>query len=123
MRHTTMKNTTINSRLLLVPMAAMILLLTTAAFAAAPGITPASGATDTFFLIAQSAYITQPDGQMVYSWGYGCNGAPGGFLPATTTTPFCNGMQVPGPTLIVTEGHTITVVLKNSLPNAAGLQA
>ena len=121
MRHMTMKNPMINTRLLLVPMVATILLLTTAAFAAAPGITPTAGAGgDTFFLTAQPAYITQPDGQMVYSWGYGCNGTAAGFAPPTTTTPFCNGMQVPGPTLIVTEGHTITVVLKNGLPTAAG---
>ncbi len=29
-------------------------------------------------------------------------------------------MQVPGPTLIVTEGQTVTVTLTNSLPTAAG---
>jgi FtsP/CotA-like multicopper oxidase with cupredoxin domain len=29
-------------------------------------------------------------------------------------------MQIPGPTLIVTEGQTVTVNLKNGLPNAAG---
>ena len=27
----------------------------------------------TFNLIAQQAYLTQPDGQAIYSWGYGCN--------------------------------------------------
>ena len=36
--------------------------------------------------------------------------------PAT----FCNTMQVPGPTLIVTEGQTVTVNLTNGLPTAAG---
>jgi len=29
-------------------------------------------------------------------------------------------MQVPGPTLIVTEGQTVTVTLTNSLPTSAG---
>ena len=29
-------------------------------------------------------------------------------------------MQVPGPTLIVTEGQTVTVNLTNNLPTAAG---
>ena len=32
----------------------------------------------------------------------------------------CNTMQVPGPTLIVTEGQTVTVTLTNNLPAAAG---
>ena len=52
-------------------------LLATTAGAAVPGITGPA-----FRLTAQSAYITQPDGKMLYSWGYGCDGAPNGFLPA-----------------------------------------
>jgi len=83
--------------------------------AAAPGITG-----PTFNLTAQPAYLSQPDGQSVYSWGYGCNGAPAGFAPALSTTAFCNTMQVPGPTLIVTQGQTVTVNLTNGLPTAAG---
>jgi len=102
------------SRVLSFAMATAILLLAAAAHAAAPGIT------GPFNLTAQPAYLTQPDGQTVYSWGYGCNGAPSGFLPATTTTPFCSAMQVPGPTLIVTQGQTVTVTLTNGLPTAAG---
>ncbi len=46
------------------------------AHAAAPGITG-----PTFNLTAQPAYLNQPDGAAVYSWGYGCNGAPSGFVP------------------------------------------
>src|SRR5205807_2371221 len=42
------------------------------------------------------------------------------FVPATTTTPFCTTMQVPGPTLVVTEGQTVTVTLTNNLPASAG---
>ena len=38
--------------------------------------------------------------------------------PITTAT--CPTMQVPGPTLIVTEGQTVTVKLTNNLPAAAG---
>src|SRR6267142_5556864 len=80
--------------------AAAGLLLMGAAHAAAPGITG-----PIFNLTAQAASISQPDGQAVYSWGYGCNGAPGGFSPTSiTTTPACSTMQIPGPTLIVTEG-------------------
>ncbi|HYL00401.1 MAG TPA: multicopper oxidase family protein [Steroidobacteraceae bacterium] len=106
-------------RLLLpVSLAAAALLASAAAHAAAPGITG-----PTFSLTAQPAYITQPDGQMIYSWGYGCTAAPsaGVFAPAMpNATPFCNTMQVPGPTLIVTEGQTVSVTLTNNLPTAAG---
>jgi FtsP/CotA-like multicopper oxidase with cupredoxin domain len=94
---------------------AAALLLTTTVFAATPGITG-----PTFNLIAQSAYITQPDGQAIYSWGYGCNGTPGGFLPSAITSTFCNTMQIPGPTLIVKEGDVVTVTLTNGLPSSAG---
>ncbi|MDB6008791.1 MAG: hypothetical protein JWL65_1041 [Gammaproteobacteria bacterium] len=89
----------------------------TQAQAAVPGITG-----PTFNLTAAPAYITQPDGQAIYSWGYGCTGGPApGFAPSTiTTTAFCNNMQIPGPTLIVTEGQTVTVTLTNNLPTAAG---
>jgi FtsP/CotA-like multicopper oxidase with cupredoxin domain len=103
-------------RVLPLVMMAAALLLTAAAHAAAPGITG-----PTFNLTAQAAPISQPDGQAVYSWGYGCNGAPGGFSPASiTTTPACSTMQIPGPTLIVTEGQTVTVNLINQLPTSAG---
>jgi FtsP/CotA-like multicopper oxidase with cupredoxin domain len=95
--------------------ATAILLLAATARAAAPGITG-----PTFNLIAQPAYLNQPDGQGIYSWGYGCKGAPSGFAPAAITTAFCSTMQVPGPTLIVTEGQTVTVNLTNGLPTAAG---
>src|ERR1700674_456098 len=85
--------------------AAAGLLLMAAAQAAAPGI-----AGPTFNLTAQPAYMSQPDGQSVYSWGYGCTTPPAAaaFVPATSTTPFCNTMQVPGPTLVVTEGQTVS---------------
>ena len=42
------------------------------------------------------------------------------YAPAAITGTFCNTMQVPGPTLIVTEGETVTVTLTNNLPAAAG---
>ena len=109
---------TLTTRLLSVLVAVLAVLLSATAHAAAPGITG-----PTFNLTAQPAYITQPDGQMVYSWGYGCNGAPSGFLPSDllfTQTPNCNAMQVPGPTLILTEGQSVTVNLTNNLPASAG---
>ncbi len=93
----------------------LTLLITATAYAAAPGITGPS-----FSLTAQQAYLNQPDGNAIYSWGYGCNGAPTGFAPAAITNATCPTMQVPGPTLVVTEGKTVTVTLTNNLPTAAG---
>ena len=81
---------------------ALALLLTASAYAAAPGIQGVA-----FNLTAKAAFLTQPDGQAIYSWGYGCTGnAPGSakFMPDAISGTFCNDMQVPGPTLIVTEG-------------------
>ena len=115
MRAMTMKNAISKTHLLLATMVAMVFLLTVAAHAAAPGITG-----PTFNLTAQPAYLNQPDGEAVYSWGYGCNGAPSGYAPAAISTTFCNTMQVPGPTLIVTEGVLVSVTLTNGLPAAAG---
>jgi FtsP/CotA-like multicopper oxidase with cupredoxin domain len=109
-----MKNAFFKTPLLLAAMAAVASLAATA-HAAAPGITG-----PTFNLTAQTAFLNQPDGSAVYSWGYGCNGAPNGFAPAAITNPTCTSMQVPGPTLIVTEGQTVTVNLQNGLPAAAG---
>jgi FtsP/CotA-like multicopper oxidase with cupredoxin domain len=108
-----MKTTITKSQLFLAPMLAMA--FTAVAYAAAPGITGPS-----FALIAKDAFLNQPDGSAVYSWGYGCNGAPSGFAPAAITTATCISMQVPGPTLIVTEGQTVSVTLTNGLPTAAG---
>ena len=97
-------------------------LFTASSFAAVPGIGAPGAAPVTFNLTAQPAYLNQPDGTAVYSWGYGCTGSAPGFLPGamnSTTTPSCPSMQVPGPTLIVTEGQSITVTLTNNLPAAA----
>ena len=101
----------------LLAMAASVL-LSTAASAAAPGITGGASA-PVFNLTAQPAYVSQPDGKMIYSWGYGCTIAPSGFAPVITGAK-CPTMQVPGPTLIVTEGDAVTVTLTNNLPAAAG---
>ena len=114
MRAMNMKNAILNTQLLLALMAVVTLLLAPSAYAAAPGITG-----PTFNLTAQQAYLNQPDGEAVYSWGYGCNGTPAGFAPAMPGQN-CPTMQVPGPTLIVTEGQTVTVNLINQLPNAVG---
>jgi len=115
---TTIKKATSMKRLLPLACAALGALLSGAAQAAAPGI-----AGPTFNLTAQTAYLSQPDGLSVYSWGYGCTTAPaaGTFVPAMpSVTPFCNTMQVPGPTLVVTEGQAVSVTLTNNLPTSAG---
>jgi FtsP/CotA-like multicopper oxidase with cupredoxin domain len=114
------KNANATTRLLFLLLAAASLALAATAQAAAPGITG-----PTFYLVASPSYISQPDGQMVYSWGYGCDSAsapagPTGYSPAAIKSHFCNTMQVPGPTLIVTEGDVVTVHLSNQLPGAAG---
>ena len=106
-----------NRLLSLTTMMAASLLSVAPARAAAPGIT--GGTAVTFNLTAQPASLNQPDGNQVYAWGYGCNGAPSGFAPAMPNQT-CSTMQVPGPTLIVTEGQKVTVNLLNGLPAAAG---
>ncbi|MEJ2273049.1 MAG: multicopper oxidase domain-containing protein [Woeseiaceae bacterium] len=57
-----------------------------------------------FTLSAEVGYISVADGGSIYSWGYTNTGT----------------MQLPGPTLIVTEGDMVTVELSNNLPAAAG---
>ncbi len=57
-----------------------------------------------FALEARAGTISTPDGASIYSWGYGVGGV----------------MQIPGPTLIVNEGDTVSVALTNALPLAAG---
>ena len=123
MRATNMKKTIFQTHLLLAAMVAVTLLLTVSAFAAAPGISGGTGATATFNLSAAPAYLNQPDGQAVYSWGYGCTAPPSAsaFVPSTLgRSGFCNIMQVPGPTLVVTENQVVTVTLTNNLPASAG---
>ena len=116
MRTMNMEKAISKTQLLLATAVAMALLLTAPAYAATPGITGT-----TFSLTAQSAFLSQPDGQSVYSWGYGCaTGFAPTFAPAAISTGSCSTMQVPGPTLIVTAGQTVTVNLANNLPTAAG---
>ncbi len=87
-----------------------------AAYGSVPGITGASG-TPVFNLEASADYISQPDGTSIYSWGYGCSAPPTGFAPYAGSCPL---MQMPGPTMIVNEGDTVTVNLADNLPAAAG---
>jgi FtsP/CotA-like multicopper oxidase with cupredoxin domain len=115
-----MNTRNVATRLLYVAVAAVTLLFSASAYAAAPGIAGTS-----FKLDAHDGYTTQPDGAVIYSWGYGCLG--GALAPGNTYAPlafanlgFCPTMQMPGPTLIVPEGQNITVTLTNNLPTPAG---
>jgi FtsP/CotA-like multicopper oxidase with cupredoxin domain len=117
----TMKTATSINRLLprlhILATATAALLLAAGAQAAAPGIQGTA-----FTLTAKPDYISQPDGQSVYSWGYACSASNGTARPSTIAAPLsvCSGsMQIPGPTLIVTQGQ-FTVTLNNGLPAAAG---
>jgi len=124
MRPMNMKSATSKTQLLLTMLVAVTLSLAPAAFAATPGITSTAGTAGTFNLTAHDAYLNQPDGQAVYSWGYGCVAGSGTnqptFVPQAISKPACNTMQVPGPTLVVTEGATVTINLTNNLPAAVG---
>ena len=120
MSHLNARKYTVVSRFLLVVVAVVALLLAASAHAAAPGIKGSS-----FTLNAGVAYNSQPDGELIYSWGYGCTGGvlPNGvtFAPQQfSTVGSCPAVQFPGPTLIVTEGGSFQVTLTNSLPHAAG---
>src|SRR6202163_1154007 len=109
----TFKLFTMRRLLQLLAMTAAVL-TATASHAATPGIVGPK-----FSLTAQDAFISQPDGAMIYSWGYGCAATPA-FLPAAIGGATCSSMQIPGPTLIVTEGDVVSVTLTNKLPAAAG---
>jgi FtsP/CotA-like multicopper oxidase with cupredoxin domain len=125
MSHSNTRNYTVVSRFLAVVVAVVALLLATSAYAAAPGIS-ASGATvtggGTFNLSAGVAYNSQPDGESVYSWGYGCTNTTGiTFVPAQfAPIGNCPTVQFPGPTLVVREGGSFMVTLTNNLPVPAG---
>lgn len=60
-----------------------------------------------FTLKAAADYILTPDGNSIYMWSY-ANEVGGHF-------------QFPGPTLCVTSGQKVTVVLHNSLPEATSI--
>ena len=124
MSYATSNNVCAVSRLLAAGVAAGAWLLAAPAHAAAPGITatPASSTPGVFNLNAGPGNSSQPDGELVYSWGYGCSTVNSAtYSPAAfAATGFCPSMQLPGPTLVVKEGTTFTVTLTNSLPKPAG---
>ncbi|MDX6375141.1 MAG: hypothetical protein QOD98_4129 [Nocardioidaceae bacterium] len=85
----------------------------------AVAVTPSSGATNTsegimcetdshstFSMTATDGWITTPDGNSIYMWSYSMTGS---------------GFQLPGPTLCVTSGQHVTVVLHNTLPEPTSI--
>jgi len=90
---------------LLASVAFLICLLAMPALAAPkphviPGIKPfESGGRRVINLIAKDGYISAPDGNSLYVWGYGVS----------------NKMQYPGPTLILGQGNKVTINLTNFL--------
>lgn len=78
-------------------------LLSIASLVSHAGIDGVSGSN--FSFAASEGYVSIADGGSIYSWGYSVNGS---------------AMQLPGPTLLVTQGDTVTITLSNNLPIAAG---
>jgi FtsP/CotA-like multicopper oxidase with cupredoxin domain len=60
-----------------------------------------------FVLTAQDGYITTPDGNSIYMWGYSAGSG---------------AYQDPGPVLCVNEGDTVTITLRNTLPVPTSIQ-
>src|SRR5882762_8153832 len=108
-----------SARRVLVALAALACVAGSAS-AATPGITASAGGASTFNLVASQGFSSQPDGAQVYSWGYGCASTATYTPPVFAPLGFCPAMQLPGPTLVVNEGTTVTVTLTNNLPQGAG---
>lgn len=66
---------------------------------------------NTFTFVADSGHILLPDGANMLFWGFGSRAVGEGVEQP----------QYPGPTLIVTEGETITVNLVNKLPEPVSI--
>ncbi len=69
--------------------------------APAPG-TPCAETVRTFNLTARDDFVSTSDGNSHYTWGYGRG------------TEYV--MQYPGPTLVVNQGDTVSIILNNTLP-------
>jgi Multicopper oxidase len=69
-----------------------------------------SGSTHTFNLVANTGYIQTPDGNDVFMWSY-----------ANADAPDSGHFQSPGPVLCVTQGQTVVVNLRNTLPEATSI--
>jgi FtsP/CotA-like multicopper oxidase with cupredoxin domain len=73
--------------------------------ATSEGLECASGS-PTFNLTARDGYVSTPDGNSLYMWSYGMSSGK---------------FQLPGPTLCVTSGDKVTVILHNTLPEETSI--
>ncbi|MBI5576783.1 MAG: multicopper oxidase domain-containing protein [Deltaproteobacteria bacterium] len=90
----------------------VLCVLASALFFAVPAGAEIPGLTGTSFsLVAASDYIQNGDGNNLFFWGYADGNPPSGTV----------SVQYPGPTLIVNEGDTVTVTLRNWLPDPVSL--
>ena len=74
--------------------------------ATSEGLLCEKGNQGTFSLTARDGYVSTPDGNSIYSWGYGLSSSH---------------FQLPGPVLCVTSGQKVTVVLHNELPEPTSI--
>jgi hypothetical protein len=84
--------------------AAWVLLAAAPALAGPTGMQCTNG--PSFDLDATAGQIETPDGNSLFMWGYADHG---------------NRLQYPGPVLCVTEGATVSVHLRNTLPDATSI--
>lgn len=80
--------------------AGMLTMPTAARAAMSEGLLCDTDAHQTFSLTARAGYVSTPDGNSIYMWSY--SDTKGSF-------------QLPGPTLCVTSGEPVTVILHNTL--------
>jgi len=86
--------------------AGMLTTPTTARAAMSEGLLCDTDAHQTFSLSARAGYVSTPDGNSIYMWSY--SDTKGSF-------------QLPGPTLCVTSGQPVTVILHNTLPEPTSI--
>lgn len=72
----------------------------------------AAGGTRTFNLVAETGYMTTPEGNSVFMWSYGNGDA---------AAPETGAFQTPGPVLCANSGETVVVHLTNTLPEPSSI--
>jgi FtsP/CotA-like multicopper oxidase with cupredoxin domain len=76
------------------------------AAALSEGVACEAATNQTFSLTASDGYISMPDGNSIYMWGYGASSG---------------SFQVPGVTMCATVGQQVTVILHNTLPEPTSI--
>jgi FtsP/CotA-like multicopper oxidase with cupredoxin domain len=92
--------------MIVVALSAVALWPHAASAATSEGLDCDTDAHQTFSLTAGDGYVSTPDGNSIYMWSY-----------ADSSGSF----QLPGPTLCVTSGQPVTVVLHNTLPEPTSI--